>query len=140
MSNNPISDNQRDWPEGATPVLQCTLVDSSGTAIALANINSLTLTQWIDNGSKPATIINSRKLQNVLNANNVTVNSTTGLVTWNLQAADTTMQSKDYSVLEERHWFRFDLSYTAGGATILHSGPGKNGPDYYVVHRKQVTN
>lgn len=139
MANDSLQDNQRDWPEGSSPTLTFTLVDDTGTPIALSNINSLTLYQWIDQGGgKPGKTINSRNAQDVKNAHNVTVDATSGLVTWSLQPADLAMQSKDTVVIEERHYFRFDLSYQAGGATVTHSGCGQLGFDYYTIYRKQV--
>lgn len=62
-----------------------TLEDSTGTPIPLAQLVTLTLTLYdVDTES----IVNSRDAQNVLNTNNVTVHSTSGLVTWEMQTAD----------------------------------------------------
>lgn len=138
MSKDTLPDNQRNIDEGDTPVLTTTMLDGAGAAIPLANVVTLTLTQWIQNGppGRPGTVstaINSRNGQDVKNANNVTVASTSGVVTWQLVQADTTMQSRDQTVTEEKHYFRFDLSYTSGGSTLYASYP-----DYYVVQRKQL--
>lgn len=138
MADDTLPDNQRTVDEGDTPNLQVTLLDAAGAAIALASVSTLTLTQWIETGppgrpGSSAVSINSRNAQNVKNANNVTVHATSGLVTWQLQAADTAMQSRDMTVLEEKHWFRFDLTYTATAGTLA-----KSYPDYYTVLRKRV--
>ncbi|MHB1950108.1 MAG: hypothetical protein ACYCQK_01385 [Acidiferrobacteraceae bacterium] len=134
MADETLPDSQRYWDEGDTPAFTVTILDNTGTAVPLSAISSLLLTQWIDNGlGKPGTKINGRNLQGVINANNVTVASTSGLVTWSLQAADTAMQSADTTVAEERHYFRFDVTFTSGGATNQ-----KSYLDYYVVSRKQV--
>lgn len=135
MSDDTLPDSQRYWDEGDTPTLAVTLLDSAGVAIPLANVTTLTLTEWIaqDRG-QPGITINSRNAQNVKNANQVTIAATSGLVTWALVAADTAMQSRDTTVLEEKHFFRFDLVYSASGTATK-----KSYPDYFVVTRKQVT-
>lgn len=83
-----------------------TLLDVDGTAIPTANLDALTLT--LTNARTGATI-NSRSAQNVLNANNVTVNSTTGALTWLIQPEDTTME--DTSESWEDHIAKFDWTY-----------------------------
>lgn len=135
MSDDTLPDSQRQWDEGDTPNLQVSIVDGDGNPITLANVVSLKLTEWIGGpfGGYPATI-NGRKIQNALNANGVTVDTSSGLVTWLLAPADTAMQSRDLSVLEEKHFFRFDLAYTATSGTMY-----KSYPDYYVVQRKTIT-
>lgn len=72
------------------------IYDASGSAIASADIASMTMTLY-DKSS--GTIINSRNGQDILNANNVTVHATSGLVTWELQPADNIIES---TTLEER--------------------------------------
>jgi len=70
MANDELPDNQRDWPEGSSPTMTFTLVDSAHVAIPLVNIVSFTLSQWVPTGAwKPVKTINSRNLQNALNAN-----------------------------------------------------------------------
>jgi hypothetical protein len=134
MSDDAVPDNELSWNEGDTPDLTVYLIDRDGDPIPVANILTLNLSQWIAQGlGQPGISINSRKLQNALNANNVTVHSTSGLVTWQLQTADSAMQSKDTTVDEETHNYRFDITYTAGSATIAKSWPG-----HYIVRRKQV--
>lgn len=138
MADETLPDNERTWDEGDTPQLQVTLVDSTGTPIPLSAISTLTLTQWVETGppGRPGTIatrINSRNAQNVKNANNVTVGSTTGLVTWQLGTGDTAMQSNDLTVTEEKHYFRFDLNFVAAAVTLA-----KSYPDFYTVVRKRA--
>lgn len=58
--------------------------DESDVAIAAASLNTLTLTLY---NSADKAIINSRNAQNVLNANNVVVDSS-GNLTWTMQPAD----------------------------------------------------
>ena len=60
------------------------LKDEAGVVIPAANINTLTLTLF---NLKDESIINSRSSQNVLNVNNVTIDSN-GLLTWSIQGLD----------------------------------------------------
>lgn len=132
MSDDTLPDSMRYWDESDTPTLTVTLLDSAGVPIPLANVTTLTLTQWLaqDRG-QPGITINLRNAQNAKNANQVTIASTSGLVTWGLVAADTAMQSRDTTVLEERHYFRFTLVYNANGTATT-----KSFPDYFVVSRR----
>ena len=98
-----------------------TLMDETGAAVTLAVIQTLTLTFYVVDkesdgtaGAYDGTIINSRSAQNVLNANNVTVHATSGLVTWLLQPADQVIS--DTSQAYELHRARFDCTYTTGQA------------------------
>ena len=71
--------------ENTGAVYTATLEDSSGTAIPLANITTMVLTLYdVASGD----IINSRDDQDVKNTNNVTINATSGLLTWAMQADD----------------------------------------------------
>lgn len=134
MSDDFLPDSMRAWDEGDTPTLTVTILDSAGAAIPLANVTTLKLTQWLGQGKGlPGVSINSRNLQNVKNANNVTIDTTSGLVTWQLTTTDTAMISKDTTVLEEKHHFRFDLVFNASGTAI-----SKSYPDFYLVARRQV--
>jgi len=82
------------YPAGTSAVYTATLRNADGTAIVYDATNTLTpristLTlQLIDEISQ--TDVNSRTGNNHLNTNNVTVN-TSGVLTWNLQPADTTV-------------------------------------------------
>jgi len=74
--------------EGETQVATFTLVQgATETAVPLADISTATLSLTDHAGN----VINSRDAQDVLNANNVTVHDTSGLVTWTMQAGDTTL-------------------------------------------------
>lgn len=81
--------------EGSTKTYTATL-SVNGAPIALADIVSLTLT--LQQVSKPrgglevlGAIVNGRDGQDVLNANNVTIHATSGLLTFVLQSLDTTI-------------------------------------------------
>ncbi len=70
------------------------LKDNLGNPIPAASLDSLTLTLYDigtfapDSGSPSDGIINARNGQDVLNANNVTVHASSGLVTWAMQPED----------------------------------------------------
>lgn len=83
-----ISEQSRTFFENTTGEYTTTLKDASGTVIPTANIDSLTLTL---KNKATGQIINSREAQSVLNTNNVTVHATSGLLTWDIQAADTVL-------------------------------------------------
>lgn len=70
--------------EGTSAQYTGQLVDETGSAISGNSLNSLKLTLY---DKSTGTILNSRNKQNVLNGNNVTVNST-GYLVWTLSAAD----------------------------------------------------
>ena len=87
---------------GTTPRFTATLVDEDGTAIALASLSTLVLT-LID--TKDRAVINGRDRKDALNANNVTVHATSGLVTWAIQAADLPgAEGGDYHFIFEWSW------------------------------------
>lgn len=78
---------------GTTPVYTATLEDEAGDPVPLASLSTLTLT-LINITTQAA--VNSRDRQNVLNANNVTVHATSGLLTWNIQALDLPATAETY--------------------------------------------
>ena len=59
--------------------------DAAGVAIASADIVALTITLY---DKLTGTAINTRTAQDILNANNVTVHATSGLITWEIQPLD----------------------------------------------------
>ncbi len=93
------------------------LKDNTGTPVPLSDLDSLTLTlydlQNYTSGISPIRgIINARDGQNVLNANDVTVHATSGLVTWAMQPDDNTIETARRQI--ERHMaeFRFVVGTT----------------------------
>ena len=80
----PLSAADRSVLENTSAVYTATLKDQDGVVIAAGSLDALTLTLYND---KDGTIINSRSQQNCLNANNVTVDSSGGLI-WVMQPAD----------------------------------------------------
>lgn len=87
-----------------------TFTDQTGTQIALASMSALTLSLFLKD-SDPIIYINSRNGQNILNANNVTIDSA-GKITWAIQPADSAMQNADAQV--EVHVAIFTLTTTGG--------------------------
>jgi hypothetical protein len=143
VANDPLPDNQRIWSEGACPALTVTLLDGAGNPIPLAAVVSLTLTQWIETvpPGRPGSVavsINGRNSQNAKNANGITVAATSGVVTWQLASADTAMLSADPTVPEEKHFFRFDLTYATTSGTLAASSTPGEGNDFYIVQRKRA--
>lgn len=97
-----------------------TLTDESGAVIPLANLSTAQLTLYDletrDPAGSPATgVINSRDLQDVKNANNVTIHATNGTVTWSMQPADNPIVTDRRQVEIHRAEFRF---VTTGGAEV----------------------
>lgn len=102
--------------EKSTVKYTATIKDETGAAIPAANLSSLVLTLW--NMSDPLkAVINSRSAQNVLNANNVTVDSN-GLVTWTMQPADNAIQITTNRV--ERHRALFVFTWASGAKQGAH--------------------
>lgn len=94
--------------------MTATMVDEAGDPISSASLDTLTLTLF-EILSKKA--INGRDDQNVLNANNVTVNSSGELV-WTIQPADNALirQSHGYEV----HRALFEWTWDSGTKRGLH--------------------
>lgn len=102
-------------PEKATGLYTATLVGNDGvTPIPSATLSTLTLLLYVIKQDGTSSYLRGSvgTPQNVLNQNNVTVDPTSGLVTWSIQTADTTLvEALDY----ERHIALFQWSW-AGGA------------------------
>lgn len=118
----PLDATERIINEKTTFTYTCYLVNEADQVIPLANISTLTLTLY---NKADSSIVNSRNAQNVLNANNVTVHATSGLVTWSVQVEDTTLVSTSLAPGElEEHRFMF---------TWTHSGGTNRDEDYFLV-------
>jgi hypothetical protein len=88
------------------------LTDENGDIIPAANIVSLTLTLCEIPG---ATIINARDDQDVLNTNNVTVDSA-GILIWTMQEADNIIVNSALDTEVHRATFKMTFN-TTGKAT-----------------------
>lgn len=95
-------------PERTSGVITFTVEDESGSPVALAAVTTFTLTLY-DRDTRQ--IINSRQNQNVLNANNVTMHATSGLVTWTVQPADMACVSER---AQEIHVALFVITWNSG--------------------------
>jgi hypothetical protein len=84
-----------------------------GTAVPLADISTAVLTVEDSTGA----VINGRAAQNVKNANNVTIHATSGLVTWAMQVADSTVTGDAGAVKVDAH---FTFTLTDGQVRHVH--------------------
>ena len=101
-----MSESQLNYDPSESAIFTGTLLDVAGVAIPLTSIVSLTLTLT---DAKTGAVVNSRNAQNVLNANNVTVNATTGAMQWLVQVADTALYDTSSSI--EDHVAKFVWTY-----------------------------
>lgn len=129
-----LTDQQRRVLEKTTPNYTATLVDDSTPTplpIPLLQISTIVLTFY---DRRTNTIINSRTAQDVKNANNCTVHATTGLLTWSMQVADTTLvTTADFAEDEtEEHCALFEWVLTNGKR-------GKFLTRFYIVQLVKVT-
>jgi len=100
--------------EKATAVYKATLEDENGATVPATSLATLVLTLW---NKYDGAIINSRSAQNVLNANNVTVDSD-GLLTWNIQSADNIIMGTGEADQEsEQHIAEFVWTWPSGTPT-----------------------
>lgn len=101
--------------EKTTPTYRATIKDDQDPpqAIPLATLLTLTLTLYVVNADGTTTILNSRSQQNVLNANNVTVDAT-GHLAYTLQIADTTIANA--ALPFERHIALFEWTWPTSKA------------------------
>ena len=100
--------------EKTTRVYTATVEDEAGVAIPGTSLTTLVLTLY---SLHTGTVINSRNAQNVLNANNVTVDAN-GLLTWTMQPADN--QILDNALTSERHTALFEFTYSSGAKSGKH--------------------
>lgn len=113
MSVSSLNATERTVAVGTTPFYTATLVDQAAVAVPLADISILTLTLQVVGGPQDGTFI--RTAQNVLNANNVTVHATSGLLTWTIQVTDLAIADATLHVgKKERHVALFEWTLTNG--------------------------
>lgn len=100
--------------EKETGTYRGTVVGNDGvTPIPAASLATMVLTLFTVLADGSTTIINGRNHQNVLNANNVTIDAN-GLLTWAIQVADTTLVTSTLPF--ERHQALFEFTTVAGAA------------------------
>lgn len=100
--------------ERSTQKYTATIKDEADAAIAGTSLTTLTLTLYDE---ETGTILNGRDDQNVLNANNVTVDGA-GLLTWTMQPLDN--QIVTTALAQERHLALFEWTYAAGAKSGYH--------------------
>jgi len=94
--------------EGSTARYEAALFDETGAAIPASLITALTLTMV---QAATGAIINGRNVQNVLNANQVTVDAA-GMLRYDLQPADTAMLDPTQGAEFHRATFRCTFGVT----------------------------
>lgn len=115
VANAVISTDEYDVQERQSGQVSFTLKDETGAAVASAAMSTMTLTLY---NTRTGTILNSREAQNVLNANNVTMHATSGLVTWTMQPADNAIEQpgRDFEV----HIGLFRMTWASGAKEFAH--------------------
>ena len=87
------------------------IVDNDGvTPLPGGTLSTLILTLYVIKQDGTDGIVNARNAQNVLNANNVTVDAA-GLITWAIQVGDTSLVE---AIPYERHIALFQWTWPAG--------------------------
>lgn len=108
-----VSHQSHEIQDGQSYEVTFTLLDEDDVAVGAARMTSATLTH-IDRAS--GRTINSRLNQNVLNANNVTIDAN-GVVIWAMQPADTALQRQ---TAREWHIATFSFVWDAGVGAFDH--------------------
>lgn len=80
------------------------------TPLPGATLTTLLLTLYVVKADGTEAVVNGRNVQNILNANDVTV-SAGGAIVWNVQVGDTTLVE---AVPFERHIALFEWTWPAG--------------------------
>jgi hypothetical protein len=96
-------------PETSTFAWRLPMRWKDNTLIQLADIDTAVMTLY---EGETGAILNGRNQQNIKNTNDVSINDTDGMLTWRVQAADTTMQNIYRSL--ERHVALFMIVGTQG--------------------------
>ena len=104
--------------EGESKDVCFTLTDTAGVAVPLSSIATAQLTLYdvetFEPGASPSDhIINGREAQDIKNANNVVIHSTSGSVTWTMQAADNPLVTERRQVERHRAVFQFTTATAA---------------------------
>lgn len=94
-------------------VISGTLLDQSGTAVALASVSSLVCTLY---DHRADSIINSRNAQSILNTNGGTLHATSGAFTLTLSSDDNVIVSSTLSPgRQETHYALLEATWSGGG-------------------------
>ncbi len=106
--------------ERSSKVVTFTILDDAGLPVPVSAISVATLTLYDFQtgqigGSPQVGILNNRQDQDVLNANDVTIDSA-GLVTWIMQPEDNIISTERRQI--ERHRAMFSFTWSIGSPTI----------------------
>lgn len=87
-----LTDTDREILEKTTPIYKATLIDEENddAPIPLTQISTITL-RFYDQRTGTYIRGSADTAQDVKNTNNVTIHATSGLLTWKMQVADTTL-------------------------------------------------
>lgn len=115
--------------EDTSAIYSCVLKSEVGTPIGVSEISTISLTYY---NADDGTIVNSRSVQDIKNANNVTIDAN-GILTWYIQPADTIVvagttaprQTEKHTALFEWTW---DTTYQ-----------GRHELDLYIYQMDEVT-
>tara|TARA_R100000808_G_C2154987_1_gene166576 strand:+ start:8339 stop:8731 length:393 start_codon:yes stop_codon:yes gene_type:complete len=117
MSQSTLTTKQRKLDEGTLAKYTATITDEAEAAIGSSSLTTLTLTLY---DAETGTIINSRDDQNVLNTNNVTVDSA-GLLTWLIQPGDNAIiGTRRRAGMYEKHVALFEYTWSSGSKASKH--------------------
>jgi len=102
--------------EKSTAKYTAIIKDENDNVIPSSDLTALTLTLY-NNDDPDRPVINSRNAQNVLNANNVTVDSV-GALAWELQPLDNVITDRDPEF--ENHIALFQFEWDSGNRKSSH--------------------
>lgn len=117
----------KDLLEKTTRKITAVVADENDAPIPAASLSSLALTLY---SLHSLAVVNGRNAQNVLNANNVTVDASGNLV-WDVQPADNAIL--DATLAVEIHRALFEWTWSGGAKS------GKHEIDLYVKNLNKVT-
>jgi hypothetical protein len=113
--------------EKETRVYTAIIKDENGTPIASTSLTTMKLTFY---SLHSLAIINTRTAQNVINANNVTIDAN-GILTWSMQTGD--LAILDNTLAFEIHRALFEWTWGAGAKA------GKHEVEFQVENLHKVT-
>lgn len=111
-----LTQSQRTVLERTTARYTAVLTDEAGDPISAADLTTLTLTLY---DQRSRTVINSRQAQNILNANQVTIDAE-GQLVWTMQPADNALIGTPRPGTTERHIALFEWTWDAGSKAGRH--------------------
>ncbi len=114
LASDVLNESFFDVLEQSTPRYTATILDDSEQPIGAGSLATLLLTLYVVRADGSYEYLNSRNDQDILNANNVTVDAN-GVLVWAVQIADTTLVEP--ALPFERHCALFEWTWLSGGST-----------------------